>query len=68
MSLQKMFAEQVRAERRAKGYTQLALALASGLDRTYISDMERGRKCPSLKTCEKLAAALDMEIIFAHRQ
>ncbi|MFM9745126.1 helix-turn-helix domain-containing protein, partial [Streptomyces brasiliscabiei] len=33
----------------------------SGLHQTYISDIERGVRNPSLKTIEKIAKALDVE-------
>jgi transcriptional regulator with XRE-family HTH domain len=50
---------QLRAERRL---TQASLAAASGLIDTYISDMERGLKVPSLTTLLRLAAALECSV------
>jgi transcriptional regulator with XRE-family HTH domain len=32
----------------------------SGLDRTFISDLERGIQCPSLRTILRVAKALDV--------
>ncbi len=58
------FAETVRLRRRAKGWTQVQLALETGLDRSFISDVERCRKCPSLATCALLADALGFKISF----
>jgi CheY-like chemotaxis protein len=38
------------------------LAERAGLHRTYISDVERGVRNPSLESIEKLAAALDLSV------
>jgi len=40
------------------GISQEELAFQSGLDRTYISGIERGTRNPSLKNIEKIAKAL----------
>jgi len=50
---------QVRLDRRL---SQEDLAELVGLDRTYISDLERGLRNPSLKTLARVAAALDITI------
>lgn len=42
--------------------TQEQLGEMTGLDRTYISGIERGVRNPSLKNIEKLAKALDVKI------
>lgn len=34
----------------------------SGLHRTYVSDIERGRRNPSLKTIVRIAAAMNMSV------
>jgi transcriptional regulator with XRE-family HTH domain len=34
----------LKALRKAKGWTQVQMADALGIDRSYISDMERGKK------------------------
>lgn len=49
----------VRATRTAQGLSQRALASNSGLSRSYVCDIERGRGLhPSVETLDKLAAAL----------
>jgi transcriptional regulator with XRE-family HTH domain len=40
------------------GLSQEGLAAAAGLDRTYISSLERGKRNPTLITQERIAAAL----------
>lgn len=49
----------VRKARQEQGLSQRALADQSGLSRSYVCDIERGRGSePSLSTMDKLAAAL----------
>lgn len=48
----------VRAARRARGWAQEELSAAAGLDRTYISGLERGQRNPTLTTQERIAEAL----------
>jgi transcriptional regulator with XRE-family HTH domain len=57
-----VFGKRLRALRAGKGLTQVSLAEASGLIDTYISDMERGLKVPSLTTLIRLAVALDCRV------
>jgi transcriptional regulator with XRE-family HTH domain len=44
--------------RQARGLSQEALAHATGLDRTYVSLLERGRRQPTLDVLLRLAGAL----------
>lgn len=52
----------VRRARCEKGLSQEALASAAGLDRTYVSSLERGRRNPTLTTQSKLAATLGIPL------
>lgn len=50
MQLQQVFGKTLRELRTSVGLSQEALALECGLDRTYISLLERGLRRPSLQT------------------
>ena len=52
----------VRAARLARGLSQEDLAAESGLDRTYISGLERGARNPALSTIEKVSRALQVRV------
>jgi transcriptional regulator with XRE-family HTH domain len=54
------FADVLRQLRERSGLSQEALATKSGLDRTFISLLERGQRQPTLKTMARLAQALDI--------
>jgi transcriptional regulator with XRE-family HTH domain len=53
----------IRELRLAKGLSQEALAAACGLDRTYVSGVERGERNPSLTNILRLARALDSSLV-----
>lgn len=50
----------LRNQRRHKGLSQESLALESGLDRTFISLLERGLRQPTLTTLIQLANSLGL--------
>src|SRR6185437_13752385 len=50
----------VHERREALGISQEELAHRAGLHRTYISDIERGARNPSLKTLSRLADGLEI--------
>ena len=54
------FGKVLRQQREACGISQEALALNAEVDRTFVSQMERGIRQPTLTTLYKLALALDM--------
>ena len=60
-SLAERFGRAVRAERIRQGLSQEGLAELAGVDRTYISGLERGRRNPALSTVEQIAKALSTE-------
>ncbi len=55
------FGARVRELRRARGVSQEALADEAGLDRTYVSSVERGHRNISLLNIHRLAGALGVE-------
>jgi transcriptional regulator with XRE-family HTH domain len=52
--------EAVHQRRGQLGISQEELAQRAGLHRTYISDIERGARNPTLKTLSRLAVALEI--------
>jgi transcriptional regulator with XRE-family HTH domain len=58
--LRGVFAYNVRLLRVQKGWSQEALALECGLDRTYVSAVERSRWNISLANIEAIANALEV--------
>ena len=61
MRLRQIFAENLRRLRTEKGLSQEALADLAGIDRTYVSALERQVYSASLDTIEKLAGVLGAE-------
>lgn len=59
-TLSKAFAGVLRDRRKECGLSQERLGFESGLHRTYISQLERGMKSPSLAAVEALSVALDV--------
>lgn len=61
IGIKKQFGKKLRAIRIEKGYSQEELGFKAGLDRTYISGIERGLRNPSLVNISKLAKALGVK-------
>jgi transcriptional regulator with XRE-family HTH domain len=51
----------LRHLRQAKGWSQEDLALTAGVDRTYVSGVERGVRNPTVLVLSQLASALQVE-------
>ncbi len=56
------FGKAIRRRRRELDFSQEELAERAELHRTYVSDIERGERNPSLENIEKLAKALNISI------
>lgn len=56
------FGRRIQALRKEQNLSQEDLAEKSGLDRTYISGIERGRRNVALKNIEALADALGVSL------
>jgi transcriptional regulator with XRE-family HTH domain len=54
------FGKRVRKARKACGLSQEALAHEADSNRTYISDVERGTRNPSIEVVERIARALNV--------
>ena len=62
ISVTEKFGQRIRALRKERGLSQEELAELSGLDRTYISGIERGIRNVALRNIETLAEALGVPI------
>lgn len=58
--LEKAFGEAMRTMRKEMHISQMTLQVRTGLDRTFISDLERGIQCPSLRTVFRVAQGLEV--------
>ena len=56
------FGARLRELRRERNLTQLRMAVDFGIDRSFISDVERGRKSISLPLLEVMAIGLNMSL------
>jgi len=61
MDVVQLLGTNVRRYRKLKGMTQEALALEVGMERSYVSDLERGTRNPSVRALGRLAEALGVE-------
>lgn len=61
MNIEKIFGEQLQKFRKETGLSQEKLGFESGYHRTYISQLERGEKSPSLKTVFRISEALKIQ-------
>lgn len=62
MKLQKKFGRVIQELRVNKNFSQEKLALEANIDRTYISDIEKGERNISLEIIQKLAKTLQISI------
>jgi CheY-like chemotaxis protein len=60
--LKTLLGNAIKKERAALGISQEELAARAGLHRTYVSDVERGARNPSLQSVVKLASALELSL------
>lgn len=59
--VEKAFGQAMRKARNRLKISQMMLEKATGLDRTFISDLERGIQGPSLRTVFRVAKGLNMD-------
>jgi transcriptional regulator with XRE-family HTH domain len=58
MDARKLLERNVRRLREAREWSQEQLAFEAGIDRTYVSGVERGVRNPTMLVVERIAAAL----------
>ena len=61
MDVVQLLGANVRRHRKLKGISQEQLSLDAGMKRSYVSDLERGTRNPSVRALGRLAAALGVE-------
>jgi transcriptional regulator with XRE-family HTH domain len=61
MNLVQQFGQNVRRERVARGLSQDELAVRANMRRSYVSDLERGTRNPSVQALGRIAAALEID-------
>lgn len=60
MEIEVAFAQILREIRKSSGLSQEQLALLAGLDRTFVSLLEREQRQPTLKSIFQLSKALEI--------
>lgn len=61
MDVVALFGQSVRRWRIERGLSQEDLALEAGMKRSYLSDLERGTRNPTIRALGRLATALEIE-------
>jgi transcriptional regulator with XRE-family HTH domain len=61
MEIREVFARNLKAARLARGLSQEELAFRAGIDRTYISSLERSVYNASIDVVDRLAVVLEVE-------
>jgi transcriptional regulator with XRE-family HTH domain len=62
MKAKLLVARNIRRLRVGRGLSQEALATDAGVDRTYVSRLERGLENPTIAVIERLAKALSYDL------
>lgn len=62
MNIQTQLGMRIRYLRKEKKMSQLDLALESGVNKNYLSDLEKGRRNPTLGVLNKIAIALNIDL------
>lgn len=62
MDIKEKIGLRIKELRKALGLSQEALALKAEVDRTYVTDVENGRRNVSVEILERLIGGLDVSI------
>jgi CheY-like chemotaxis protein len=68
IDLKALLGATIKNKRSTLGISQEELAYRAGLHRTYVSDVERGMRNPSIESIEKLAGALEISVSMLFEQ
>ena len=58
MEIRQRLARNLRELRLKRGWSQEAFAFEAGIHRTYVSDLERGARNPTIEVVDRLARTL----------
>lgn len=62
MTVEKQLGMRIKYLRTQRKLSQEDLALEAGVNKNYLSDLERGTRNPTLKIMEKIAVALEIDL------
>ena len=62
MNINVQLGMRIRYLRKQQGLSQEDLALESGVNKNYLSDLERGERNPTIVVVEKIATALGVSL------
>ena len=62
MDIRQRLGRNLRRLREAKGWSQEAFADEAGIHRTYVSDIERGARNPTITVVERLAKPFEVTV------
>ncbi|MGI6393588.1 MAG: helix-turn-helix domain-containing protein [bacterium] len=60
MSIRENFGQRLKMLRKHKGMSQDDISFASGVDRSYLSEIENGKSSPTIDMVDKIARALNI--------
>ena len=63
MDVRERLAANVRRLRKQTGLSQEKFAFEHGIDRTYVSAIERGKRNPTIVVVERFAVALGVDVV-----
>lgn len=62
MTIQEQLGKRIVYLRQLKHLSQLELSLDASINRNYLSDLERGKRNPTLGVLQKIAIALSVDL------
>jgi predicted transcriptional regulator len=62
MQVRERFGKRLRELRHERNFTQMQMAIDLGMDRSFLSDLERGRKSITLPFIERIAVGLQLSL------